>query len=134
MESLDISRASPDFDIWHVPFEVVKSWLHADRFTALNSLAFQCRAELLHYLPLEKIKLAAENWKRIWDAVIGSLDKEQYLHLGYPKHAEELWWLLTATLDVTSKSDTSFPYLDSTATDELWSLNDFIQWCHRRAQ
>ncbi|KAJ5140962.1 hypothetical protein N7448_004370 [Penicillium atrosanguineum] len=98
---------------------------------AINSLAFQTRAGLLPYLLVEKIGLAAENWKRIWDSVIGSLDDDQYLHLGYPKHAEELWWLLKATLDVTEQSGNSFPYLDSTATDDMGSLNEFIQWCHR---
>lgn len=107
---------------------------NADRSTALNSLAFQSRAGLFHDLPLDKINLAADNWKRIWDAVIGSLDKEQYLHLGYPKHAQELWWLLTATLDVSCRDDLKFPYLDSTATDELGSLNDFIQWCRLESQ
>jgi hypothetical protein len=98
---------------------------------AINSLAFQTRAGLLPYLSPYKISLAAENWKRIWDSVIGSLDDDQYLHLGYPKHAEELWWLLKALSDVTEQSGLNFPYLDSTATDDMGSLNEFIQWCHR---
>jgi hypothetical protein len=61
------------------------------------------------------------------------LEKEQLLHLGYPKHAEELWWLLNATLEVANKHDKNFPYLDNAATDELGSLNEFLQWCYRSA-
>ncbi|KAJ5675251.1 uncharacterized protein N7477_005185 [Penicillium maclennaniae] len=97
---------------------------------AINSLAFQTRAGLLPYLSVDRISLAAENWKRIWDSVIGSFDDDQYLHLGYPKHAEELWWLLKATLDVTEQRGVNFRYLDSAATDDMGSLNEFIQWCH----
>ncbi|KAJ5160260.1 uncharacterized protein N7482_007264 [Penicillium canariense] len=100
---------------------------------AMNSLAFQARTGLFKYLSLETISRAADNWKRIWDTIMGSLEKEQILHLGYPKHAEELWWLLNATLKVASKHDKTFPYLDNTATDELGNLNDFIQWCDRSA-
>jgi hypothetical protein len=103
-------------------------------FLAINSLAFQVRSGLLlKYLSLETISRAADNWKRIWDVVVGSLEKEQLLHLGYPKHAEELWWLLNATLEVVNKDDTRFPYLDNAATDELGNLNEFIQWCYRSA-
>jgi hypothetical protein len=98
---------------------------------AINSLAFQIRAGLLPYLSVEEIGLAAENWKRIWDSVIGSLDDDQYLHLGYPKHAEELWWLLKATLEITEQSEVRFSYLESAATDDMGSLNEFIQWCYR---
>jgi hypothetical protein len=93
---------------------------------AISSLAFQARSGLLKYLTPEKISRAAANWKQIWDTVVKSLKKEQLLHLGYPKHAEELWWLLNATLEVANQHDKRFPYLDNTATDELGSLNDFI--------
>ena len=102
-------------------------------FTAINSLAFQIRAGLLVYLSLEIIRRAADNWKRVWDSVIEQLGKEKLLHLGYPKHAEELWWLLNATLE-TGKGRTGIPYLDNTATDELGSLNDFIQSCNHRTK
>ncbi|KAI9041473.1 uncharacterized protein KD926_006869 [Aspergillus affinis] len=87
----------------------------------------------MHSSSYETISQAANNWKRIWDTVVGSLEKEQLLHLGYPKHAEELWWLLNATLEVASKYDKTFPYLDNTAIDELGNLNEFIQWCDRNA-
>ncbi|OKL61883.1 hypothetical protein UA08_02840 [Talaromyces atroroseus] len=54
---------------------------------------------------------------------------EQSLHLGYPKHAEELWWLLMTTLDVSNHSGgRNFQYLDATATDDLGKLNEFIQF------
>ncbi|KAJ5723964.1 hypothetical protein N7488_001999 [Penicillium malachiteum] len=98
---------------------------------AMSSLAFQARTGLLQFLPLDMINRGAKNWKRIWDLVIGSLDQKQFLHLGYPKHAEELWWLLTATLNIADKSQPGFAYLNNTATDELGNLNDFIQWCHQ---
>ncbi|KAJ5591858.1 uncharacterized protein N7459_002227, partial [Penicillium hispanicum] len=98
---------------------------------AINSLAFQIRAGLLKYPSLDTIRRAAGNWKRVWDSVIGHLGREKLLHLGYPKHAEELWWLLNATLDVAGKGGASLAYLDHTATDELGSLNDFIQSCYR---
>lgn len=101
------------------------------RYPAINSLAFQARVGLLKYLPYDAIGRAAGNWKRIWDSVIGSVEQEQILHLGYPKHAEELWWLLKATLEVSDKPDTGFAYLESNATDELGTLNDFIQSCYR---
>ncbi|KAJ5441925.1 transcriptional regulator family: Fungal Specific TF [Penicillium cf. griseofulvum] len=78
-----------------------------------------------------RIRCASDNWRRIWDSVIGLLDKDQFLHLGYPKHAQELWWLLNATLDTTGRSDVSLRYMDSTATDDLGNLNEFIQWCHQ---
>ncbi|KAJ6185961.1 hypothetical protein N7519_007262 [Penicillium mononematosum] len=98
---------------------------------AINSLAFQARAGLLRYLSLDRIRCASGNWKLIWDSVIGLLDKDQFLHLGYPKHAQELWWLLNATLDATGRSDVSLRYMDNTATDDLGNLNEFIQWCHQ---
>lgn len=98
--------------------------------SAINSLAFQIRTGLLKYPSLDTIRRAAENWRRVWDSVIGYLGKGKLLHLGYPKHAEELWWLLNATLDVAGKGGGS-SYLDNTATDELGSLNDFIQSCYR---
>ncbi|CAI7586145.1 unnamed protein product [Penicillium discolor] len=100
---------------------------------AINSLAFQARAGLLRYLSLDRIRCASGNWKRIWDSVIGLLNKDQLLHLGYPKHAQELWWLLNATLDATGRSDVSLRYMDNTATDDLGNLNEFIQWCHQSA-
>ncbi|KAJ6129474.1 hypothetical protein N7512_002254 [Penicillium capsulatum] len=100
---------------------------------AMNSLAFQARTGLLRYLPLDTIRRAAVAWKQMWDTAIGSPDQKKYLHLGYPKHAEELWWLLNATLDIASKRDASLAYLDNTATDELGNLNDFIQMCSRGA-
>lgn len=60
---------------------------------------------------------------------------EQNLHLGYPKHAEELWWLLMTMLDVTANennkntvNEKKFQYLDSVATDDLGKLNEFIQF------
>ncbi|KAL4881562.1 hypothetical protein BJY04DRAFT_207381 [Aspergillus karnatakaensis] len=96
---------------------------------ALNSLAFMARVDFFT-VPLEKIKCAANNWKQIWDLV--SANNERKLHLGYPKHAEELWLLLTATLDL-AKLGTNHPYLDMTsaATDDLGKLNEFIKWCTR---
>ncbi|KAJ5689956.1 hypothetical protein N7462_004348 [Penicillium macrosclerotiorum] len=98
---------------------------------AMSSLAFQARSGLFKYLSLETISQAAANWKRIWDAAVNSLDQQKFLHLGYPKHAEELWWLLNATLNATGNQDKTFSYLDNTATDELGNLNEFIQWCQR---
>ncbi|KAJ5366693.1 hypothetical protein N7541_000634 [Penicillium brevicompactum] len=100
---------------------------------AINSLAFQVRAGLLKYISLDKIRCASGNWKRVWDSVIGLLDKDHLLHLGYPKHAQELWWLLNATLDAAGKSDARLQYMDSTATDDLGNLNEFIQWCYQSA-
>lgn len=96
-------------------------------------MAFQARTGILKYLSLEKISRAADNWKGFWDAAVGSLEKEQALHLGYPKHAEELWWLLMATLEVANNHDNRFPYLDNADTDELGNLNEFIQWCYQNA-
>lgn len=88
------------------------------------------RVDFFGSVPLEKIRRAANNWKQIWDWA--SSDREQKLLLGYPKHAEELWLLLTATLDVASQHK-SLPYLDTdgAATDDLGKLNEFIKWCSR---
>jgi hypothetical protein len=96
---------------------------------ALNSLAFMARVDFFGSVSLEKIRRAANNWKQIWDS---SSNNEQKLLLGYPKHAEELWLLLTATLDIDSQR-TNLPYLDtdSAATDDLGKLNQFIEWCSR---
>ncbi|KAL4958944.1 uncharacterized protein BDV14DRAFT_22826 [Aspergillus stella-maris] len=97
---------------------------------ALNSLAFMARVDFFQPVPLEKIRRAANNWKQIWDWTSSS--NEQKLLLGYPKHAKELWLLLTVTLDIASQH-TSLPYLDtdSSATDDLGKLNEFIKWCNR---
>ncbi|CAG8165784.1 unnamed protein product [Penicillium salamii] len=103
-----------------------------NRNKAINSVAFQVRAGLLKYLSLDKIRCASSNWKRVWDSVIGLLDKDRLLHLGYPKHAQELWWLLNATLEATGK-DAKLRYMDNTATDDLGDLNEFIQWCYQSA-
>ncbi|KAL4756693.1 Zn(II)2Cys6 transcription factor [Aspergillus foveolatus] len=96
---------------------------------ALNSLAFMARVDFFGAVSLEKIRRAASNWKQIWDS---SSNNEQKLLLGYPKHAEELWLLLTATLDI-DRQRTNLPYLDtdSAATDDLGKLNQFIEWCSR---
>ncbi|KAJ5948657.1 hypothetical protein N7454_001964 [Penicillium verhagenii] len=94
---------------------------------AMSSLAFQARTGLLKFLPIDTIRRGAKNWKRIWDSVMDSLDQKQFLHLGYPKHAEELWWLLTATLDIANQPEAGLAYLNPTATDELANLNDFMQ-------
>ncbi|KAL6239028.1 hypothetical protein BDW75DRAFT_165517 [Aspergillus navahoensis] len=96
---------------------------------ALNSLAFMARVDFFGSVSFEKIRRAASNWKQIWDS---SSNNEQKLLLGYPKHAEELWLLLTATLDIVSQR-TNLPYLDtdSAATDDLGKLNEFIEWCSR---
>ncbi|KAJ5650279.1 uncharacterized protein N7484_004002 [Penicillium longicatenatum] len=94
---------------------------------AMSSLAFQIRTGLLKFLPLGTISRGAKNWKRIWDSVMVSIDQKQFLHLGYPKHAEELWWLLTATLDIANQPGAGLAYLNNTATDELGNLNDFMQ-------
>ncbi|KAL4811238.1 hypothetical protein BDV18DRAFT_165411 [Aspergillus unguis] len=97
---------------------------------ALNSLAFMARVDFFGSVPLDKIRRAASNWKQIWDWT--SSNSEQKLLLGYPKHAKELWLLLTATLDLASQH-TSLPYLDkgNDATDDLGNLNEFIKWCSR---
>ncbi|KAJ5993288.1 hypothetical protein N7451_009012 [Penicillium sp. IBT 35674x] len=94
---------------------------------AMSSLAFQTRTGLLKFLPLDTISRGAKNWKRIWDSVMASIDQKQFLHLGYPKHAEELWWLLTATLDIANQPEAGLAYLNNAATDELGNLNDFMQ-------
>jgi hypothetical protein len=61
------------------------------------------------------------------------LNKEKALHLGYSKHAEELWWLLNATLEASTVDNKtqSLRYLESGETDELTNLNEFIQWCYK---
>ncbi|KAL5042194.1 hypothetical protein BDW71DRAFT_200764 [Aspergillus fruticulosus] len=96
---------------------------------ALNSLAFMARVDFFGSVSFEKIRRAANNWKQIWDS---SSNNEQKFLLGYPKHAEELWLLLTATLDIVSQR-TNLPFLDndSAATDDLGKLNEFIEWCSR---
>ena len=94
---------------------------------AMHSLAFQARTGLCGWVSTNPIKRAAENWRSIWDSLSGVVEKERVQHLGYPKHAEELWWLLTATLDRASGRGVNFRYLDNTATDDLENLNDFIR-------
>ncbi|KAL2810475.1 hypothetical protein BJX63DRAFT_316784 [Aspergillus granulosus] len=99
---------------------------------ALNSLAFLTRSDYFGTVPLEKIGRAAYNWKQIWNRVYNDPSNEKVLLLGYPKHAEELWLLLTVTLSIASQNSTTLPkYLDSTATDDLGKLNEFILWCCR---
>ncbi|PCG98337.1 Transcription factor [Penicillium occitanis (nom. inval.)] len=108
---------------------------------AMNSLAFQARSGLLGFISIDTIKHAAMNWSKIWKSVLPHIQPtqtamppstEQNLHLGYPKHAEELWWLLMTTLDVIANKDKGsgkkFQYLDSVATDDLGTLNEFIQF------
>ncbi|GAA84905.1 hypothetical protein AKAW_03019 [Aspergillus luchuensis IFO 4308] len=94
---------------------------------AMHSLAFQARTGLFGWISTNSIKRAAENWRSIWDSVSSIVGKEGLHHLGYPKHAEELWWLLTATLDRASGRNVNFRYLDNAATDDLESLNNFIR-------
>ncbi|KAL2799563.1 hypothetical protein BJX66DRAFT_242484 [Aspergillus keveii] len=99
---------------------------------ALNSLAFLARSDFFGSVPLDKIGHAAHNWKQIWNRVYNDPSNEKVLLLGYPKHAEELWLLLTVTVSIASQSSTNLPnYLDSAATDDLGKLNEFIQWCCR---
>ncbi|EHA21915.1 hypothetical protein ASPNIDRAFT_53646 [Aspergillus niger ATCC 1015] len=94
---------------------------------AMHSLAFQARTGLFGWISTNSIKRAAENWRSIWDSVSSIVGKEGIHHLGYPKHAEELWWLLTATLDRASGRNVNLRYLDNAATDDLESLNNFIR-------
>ncbi|GKZ23122.1 hypothetical protein AbraIFM66951_000029 [Aspergillus brasiliensis] len=94
---------------------------------AMHSLAFQARTGLFGWISTNSIKRAAENWRSIWDSVSSIVGKEGIHHLGYPKHAEELWWLLTATLDRASGRNVNLRYLDNAATDDLESLNHFIR-------
>ncbi|KAE8381680.1 hypothetical protein BDV26DRAFT_278667 [Aspergillus bertholletiae] len=98
---------------------------------ALNSLAFLARTDFFGPVPLKKIKSAANKWKQIWNSVYQDTNNDQMLLLGYPKHAEELWLLLTAMLDIAAENPTKLPYLDNAATDDLGKLNEFIQWCCR---
>ncbi|KAE8160454.1 hypothetical protein BDV40DRAFT_215910 [Aspergillus tamarii] len=98
---------------------------------ALNSLAFLARTDFFGSVPLKKIKSAANKWKQIWNSVYQDTNNDQMLLLGYPKHAEELWLLLTAMLDIATENSTKLPYLDNAATDDLGKLNEFIQWCCR---
>ncbi|PYI07519.1 hypothetical protein BO78DRAFT_341300 [Aspergillus sclerotiicarbonarius CBS 121057] len=94
---------------------------------AMHSLAFQARTGLFGWVSTNPIKRAAENWRSIWDSLSSIVEKDRVQHLGYPKHAEELWWLLTATLDRASGRGVNFRYLDNAATDDLDNLNDFIR-------
>lgn len=109
----------------------------------MNSLAFQARSGLLGFISIDTIKRAAMNWSKLWKSVLSHIHTkppnltatattEQNLHLGYPKHAEELWWLLMTTLDATANKDKGsgrkFQYLDSVPTDDLGKLNEFIQF------
>ncbi|KAL2848511.1 hypothetical protein BJY01DRAFT_233825 [Aspergillus pseudoustus] len=97
---------------------------------SLNSLAFLARSDFFGTVPLEKIGRAADNWKQIWNRVYNDPSNEKLLLLGYPKHAEELWLLLTVTLSIASQNSTNLPkYLDSAATDDLGKLNEFLRWC-----
>ncbi|KOC08129.1 hypothetical protein AFLA70_14g006201 [Aspergillus flavus AF70] len=98
---------------------------------ALNSLAFLARTDFFGSVPLKKIKSAANKWKQIWNSVYQDSNNDQMLLLGYPKHAEELWLLLTTMLDIATENSTKLPYLDNAATDDLGKLNEFIQWCCR---
>ncbi|EED15304.1 conserved hypothetical protein [Talaromyces stipitatus ATCC 10500] len=103
---------------------------------AMNSLAFQARSGLLGFISIDIIKHAAMNWHKLWKSVLSHLHHingvttTENLHLGYPKHAEELWWLLMTTLDATTNQTQNkgkrFQYLDSAATDDLGKLNEFI--------
>ncbi|KAL3476350.1 hypothetical protein BJX99DRAFT_141918 [Aspergillus californicus] len=93
---------------------------------ALNSLTFLAKVDFFGSVPLEKIRCAANNWKQIWNWV--SSNSEESFLLGYPKHAEELWLLLTVTLDLADRG-TTLPYLDNATTDDLGKLNEFIQLC-----
>ncbi|XHG04111.1 hypothetical protein AWENTII_007391 [Aspergillus wentii] len=99
---------------------------------AINILAFQARAGLLAYLPLKSISNAAQNWKKIWDGTASSLGTERSLLLGYPQHAEELWRLVSATLDMATRDEGRICYLDGGATDDLDDLHGFIQYCASR--
>lgn len=111
----------------------------------MNSLAFQARSGLLGFISIDTIKHAAMNWSKLWKSVSSHFQPkqtttttEQNLHLGYPKHAEELWWLLMTTLDViannnSTKNGKRFQYLDSVATDDLGTLNEFIQFAVPRS-
>ncbi|PWY87940.1 hypothetical protein BO94DRAFT_59084 [Aspergillus sclerotioniger CBS 115572] len=94
---------------------------------AMHSLAFQARTGLFGWVSTNPIKRATENWRSIWDSISSVVEKERVQHLGYPKHAEELWWLLTATLDRASGRGLNFRYLENAATDDLENLNDFIR-------
>uniref|UniRef100_A0A093XLP8 Gastrula zinc finger protein XlCGF9.1 n=2 Tax=Talaromyces marneffei PM1 TaxID=1077442 RepID=A0A093XLP8_TALMA len=114
---------------------------------AMNSLAFQARSGLLGFISIDTIKHAAMNWRTLWKSVshhfhfaatttTHTTTTEQNLHLGYPKHAEELWWLLMTTLDAAAnnsgRNGKKFQYLDSNATDDLGKLNEFIQFARPR--
>jgi hypothetical protein len=99
--------------------------------TAISSLAFQARVGFFGSISLKQIKFAITNWKQIWDSLSDPLRNQQLLPMGYPKHAKELWLLLSATLDAASKSESNILYLDNGATDDLGDLNQFIQWCSR---
>ncbi|PYH98282.1 hypothetical protein BO71DRAFT_64468 [Aspergillus ellipticus CBS 707.79] len=94
---------------------------------AMHSLAFQARSGLFGWISTNTIKRAAENWRGIWDSLAGIMAKEKAQQLGYPKHAEELWLLLTATLDRASGRGMGSRYLENAATDDLENLNDFIR-------
>lgn len=125
------------------PHDVMYADLRILIYVAMNSLAFQARSGLLGFISMDTIKRAAMKWKKLWKTVLSRLkpiettttksttttNAYQNLHLGYPKHAEELWWLLMATLEIESQCNgKSFQYLDSTATDDLGKLNEFIQF------
>ncbi|RAK99885.1 Zn(II)2Cys6 transcription factor [Aspergillus ibericus CBS 121593] len=94
---------------------------------AMHSLAFQARTGLFGWVSTNPMKRAVENWRSIWNSLSSIVEKERLHHLGYPKHAEELWWLLTATLDRASGREVNLRYLENTATDDLENLNDFIR-------
>ncbi|KAL2850856.1 hypothetical protein BJX68DRAFT_73588 [Aspergillus pseudodeflectus] len=120
-------------DTGHIPSKLALSAEHLlIMIYALNSLAFLARSDFCGSVPLDKIGHAAYNWKQIWNRVYNDPSNEKVLLLGYPKHAEELWLLLTVTVSIASQSSTNLPnYLDSAATDDLGKLNEFIQWCCR---
>ncbi|KAF7590320.1 hypothetical protein BBP40_002970 [Aspergillus hancockii] len=96
---------------------------------AISSLAFQARVGFFGSISLKQIQSAIQNWKQIWDSFGDPLRKQQLLPSGYPKHAKELWLLLSATLDAASKRDSNILYLDNAPTDDLGDLNEFIQLC-----
>ncbi|KAF2844023.1 hypothetical protein T440DRAFT_60675 [Plenodomus tracheiphilus IPT5] len=93
---------------------------------ALQSAAITSRLSLLAPATVEALLRAMDKWKSLWEVII----KEEPNNLrqsGFVRHAEGVWWLTKALVEVGRSGDLSCRYMHPSPSDSAEDLHRFIQ-------
>jgi hypothetical protein len=96
--------------------------------TAFHSIIFVSRTALLILSTHQVLLRATARWKELWNHLYQKDTVANTRLVGFTKYGLELWWLAQKILEIAQQGDSQSAYMQSSPTDSLKELHEFIQW------